>query len=156
VENGNASDDKVWTFETEPVDDLNSAISAFVVAYDNLQKLLHAELPETVEEFRRAMYRPVMLLDERGAISLYEIGVTRSPDSSIAGKYSINMEKLQEAFSAREADIQLLFTQAEVGLLVRLREMLTSFTDSEDLSEDIYNAAMRFLNECRRLHVMWD
>ena len=155
MEKSKKDDNKVWTFETEPVDDLSSAIREFVSAYDSLQEILHSELPETVDELRRAMYRPVSLIGERGAISLYEIGITHSPDSSTAGRYSINMEKLQEAFLAREEDIQLLFTQAEVGLLVRLRAMLTEFTNGEELPEDIYNAAMRFLNECRRLHVMW-
>jgi len=119
------------------------------------------------DELREAMYRPVLPNgDDNPPISIYEIGVvyvpgctgeqftkgTTGPDET--GKYGVNNRKLKTALRLRENDVRALFVQ-EDGILPHLCEMLPLFLENE-LHENVYAAALRFLNECRRLIAMWE
>jgi hypothetical protein len=155
-------------YETGPVESLFEAICAFADAYDVLQTILTeaGEDENFADALRVAMYRPVR---PQGAdlapVSLYEIGVVFMPSASV-GKYGINKRKLTAALAKRENDIRALMVQQD-GILPQLCEMLSEFLfphppeDEEDPApprepnEFVHAAALRFLNECRRLIAMW-
>jgi flagellar capping protein FliD len=154
-------------YETNPVESLGDAICAFVEAFGVLQGILR-EQEETIafaDELRTALYKPVRPAgDDNPAISLYEIGAGFVND----GKYGINKRKLDAALNKRKADIHALFVLEENGILVQLCEMLEKFLlinvpeneipieeEPEPLDEFIHAAALRFLNECRRLYAMF-
>jgi hypothetical protein len=99
---------------------------------------------------RTAMYRPIRPEGDHAPISIYEIGVVYAPDG--IGKYGINNRKLKAALRLREADVKALFIQKN-GILPNLCEMLPGFLERE-LHEVVYAAALRFLNECRRMMAM--
>jgi hypothetical protein len=74
---------------------------------------------------------------------------------------------LNTALAKRGPDVRALFIN-ENGILPHLCEMLSNFisppeSESDDeyieeefeLSENVHAAALRFLNECRRLTAMW-
>ena len=172
-------------YETEPVECIMGAMRAFVKAYDHLQNILPIEFDPLAEALRLTMYSPVWpeIDSDSPPISLYEIGVTQSPHRSVAGRYSIHEGKLTEALEHRAEDIRALLIQESVqgtlvlpinrlgtakqfpmaqedsGILPRLCDILAIFIDEEreeKLPEDVYTATMRFLNECRRLIVMWE
>ena len=151
-------------YETGPVESLSEALLAFVEAYDKLQVVIsdaiESEILEVGQEryfarfrdtLKLTMYGPVSPQGEsRASLSLYEIGVVYFPG---AHKYSIHKGKLEKALRVRGDDIQSLFVQSD-GLLPRLCEMLPEFLEYEP-PEKVYTAALRFLNECRRLTAMW-
>lgn len=148
------------TYETEPVQNLNDAMHAFAGAYDRLHIVLQEEYKYFDDSIRTAMFTPVRPeLDMHSPpISLYEIGLTHSPNRSVAGKYAIHESKLADALEHRRSDIHALLTQEESGVLPKLCAILLDFRDKErdeKLPEEIYAALMRFLNECRRLNAMW-
>jgi len=140
------------SYETDPAQNLNEALIQFVTAYDNLQALIYNSHSFS-DELKMAMYRPICLDDQcRMFISLYEIGVVYFPQK---GKYGVDKKKLEDAFLSRPDDLTKLFI-GDNGLLPRLCEIVPAFLESDvDLQEDIYTLAMRFLNECRRLMVMF-
>lgn len=170
------------SFETNPVESPADALRAFVEAYDVLQSTLaelnDAENAAFADTLRGAMYRPV--LPEGGfspPISLYEIGVVYLPNEP--GKYGVNSRKLNKALITRQADVRAMFVQ-EDGILPHLCEILSGFlyppesadfsgneivgnsdylsgdfSHQPEINEYVYAAALRFLNECRRLTAMW-
>ncbi|MCL1882289.1 MAG: hypothetical protein FWF81_00850, partial [Defluviitaleaceae bacterium] len=122
--------------------------------------LANEEMPEEDEiprepfsdELRTSMFRPIRPDNGNHApISIYEIGVVYGPEG--VGKYGINSRKLKTALRNREADVKALFTQ-ENGILPKLCEILPEFLE-RDLHEMVHAAALRFLNECRRLMAIW-
>ncbi|MCL2386577.1 MAG: hypothetical protein FWC89_03400 [Defluviitaleaceae bacterium] len=146
-------------YETNPVESPAEAVKAFVEAYDVLQTILtefdseEGELSVFADSLRAAMYRPVSPDGgSRPSISLYEIGVVYFPEG--AGRYDISTRKLSTALRQRENDVRALFVQ-EDGILPNLCEILPAFLE-EERDEYVYAAAMRFLNECRRLIAMWE
>ena len=146
-------------YETDPVRDLGEALYAFVGAYDRLQLVLREfedEFTWFADVLRHGIYRPVQpdgAEGSRPSLSLYEIGVVYFPDSYNPGKYSINTRKLEKALQLRGEDVRALFVQSD-GILPVLCEILLVFLE-EEMPEHLYAAAMRFLNECRRLEAMW-
>jgi hypothetical protein len=144
------------SYETNPVESPMDAICAFAEAYDVLLSVLekHGEKIET-DELRAAMYHPVRPLgDDVPPISVYEIGIVYAPDGM--EKYGINIRKLQAALKLRKNDVRALLVQ-EDGILVRFCEILPKLIENEnELHEYVYAAALRFLNECRRLKAMWE
>jgi flagellar capping protein FliD len=173
------SDFEKTSYETNPVESPFDAICAFVEAYDALQNFLvefNEEIffeplendenetdeeivpPITFSEFatqlREAMYRPVRPEgDDIPPIGIYEIGVVFVPEG--AGKYGINSRKLKAALRTRESDVRALFVQND-GILPQLCEMISDFLSREkDLNDYVFSAALRFLNECRRMTAMW-
>jgi len=142
-------------YETDPVESLAEALLAFVEAYDALQMSLGEEFPEFRNELRLTMYKPVCPESEENvpSISLYEIGVVYFPDKAEVGKYAVHANKLEEALMARVGDVRALFVQDD-GLLPELCEIIPEFLE-EECPQEVHDAAMRFLNECRRLSAMW-
>jgi len=92
------------------------------------------------------------LEEDTPPIALYETGVVFVPYGS--GKYGVNERKLATALAERERDMRALFVQSD-GILPQVCEMLTGFLQMDDQAEAIHAAALRFLNECRRLSAMW-
>jgi flagellar capping protein FliD len=140
------------SYETGPVESPFDAICAFVEAYDVLQRILaeEGEEPTFADALRMAMYRPVRPDASKPPMSLYEIGAVYVPGEP--GKYGVNNRKLKAALEQRESDVQELFVQ-ENGILPHLCEMIPEFLENE-LPEEVHAAALRFLNECRRLMAM--
>jgi len=148
-------------YETEPVESPLEAMRAFALAFGRLLDALPLECDGFAEELKLAMYKPVYLAFDPDAppISLYEIGVTHSPHKSVAGQYAIQAGKLSDAIQHRPEAVRALLIQEESGVLPRLCAILEAFRDAEreeDLQMDVFTALMRFLNECRRLSVMWE
>jgi len=144
-------------YEPGPVNSLVEAVEAFVSAYNNMQDALYIGPKELVpfsDILRIAMYKPICI-EKKPQISLYEIGVVRLPDSTSAGQLSVNKEKLGLELKVRENDIGVLFTQPIFGVLPRLCALLMPFKD-HSFPEAIRMPALRLLNECRRLNVMWE
>ncbi|MCL2456894.1 MAG: hypothetical protein FWD19_05030 [Defluviitaleaceae bacterium] len=137
-------------YETNPVESPAAAIFAFVEAYDALQKNLAAENFFTFSDaLKTAMYQPVRT--NEAPISIYEIGVVYQHDKK---KYGINAQKLNAALILRRNDVRELFVSCN-GILPKLNEMLVEFSEN-NLHENIYEIATRFLNECRRLSALWE
>jgi hypothetical protein len=110
-----------------------AAVGIFAEKYNLLQDILLSGLPDgfvkTSDELREAVYRPVKLESSASThISLYEIGVAHSPDNVIAGRLSINEEKLASEYQKRRKDVKTLFVKKEDGLLFRMNAMLSSLT----------------------------
>jgi len=148
-------------YETEPVENSLDAMRAFARAFDKLLNILPIELDFFAEELKLAMYKPVYLefAPDEPPISLYEVGLTHSPHKSVAGRYSIHEGKLADAMERRPEEVRALLIQEESGVLPRLCTILEEFRDAEReeyLQKDVFTALMRFLNECRRLGVMWE
>ena len=152
------------SYETEPVEDIVDAMRAFARAFDELLTAMPIEFDTFAEEVRLAMYTPVSRQtnsadDITQPISLYEIGVTHSPNNSVAGQYAINTAKLAEAVESRAEDVQALLIQEQDGVLHVLCDMLMAFIEEEredDLPRNVYAVVMRLFNECRRLAIMWE
>lgn len=139
------------SFETNPVENFADALRAFVDAYDILQAVLAEFADDAVfsEELRAELYRPVFPHEDAAPISLYEVGVVFTPE---AAKYTIIPAKLAAALKKRDSDVRALFTRDD-GILNGLSVMLAEFL-TDETHEFICAAALRFLNECRRLSAM--
>jgi flagellar capping protein FliD len=147
--------------ETEPVDNLTGAVRAFAQAYNHLQYALRTNSQDETlplgDILRMAMHKSVSPFSLDGIvkpqISLYEIGVAHSPDSTKSGQLSVHEEKFGFALISRESDVRALFIQEDSGLLPRLCDLLIPLRE-RSLSEDIRVPALRLLNECRRLSAL--
>jgi len=158
-------------YETAPVENITEAVHALASAYNRLQDALHED-PAEWEAFgaalRMAIYKPIDMPDGP-PISLYEVGVTHTPegperDNKQPGLLGVHEEKLNDALENRADEMKFFFAHDEEGLLARLCFMLEDFRneaqpppeqETDEQWQMIYPTFQRFLNECRRLAAFW-
>jgi len=141
-------------YDTSPVASVKEAVLAFVAAYDGFRRDVADFYSEYHTTIRAALYRPVKnIYSDSPAISIFEIGIQYFPKEDSIGVYAVNENKLDEALRFREHDLYVLFA-GEDGLLDPIEILIKDFLQEEDLPENIYNPAMKFLNETRRLKAM--
>jgi flagellar capping protein FliD len=150
------------------VADIPEAAAELVNAYNRLQSTLAEanarvpvqELRLLADNLRMVAGRPVPLGDGSGMqISPYEIGI--ATEAAPTARLAVNTQKLRHALSERAGAVRVLFTDEEKGLLSGLLAFSIQFKNvsHNDATamywETVYPALIRFINECRRIHMFW-